>query len=138
MRKLTLFASLVATVTLATVSGWAQGAASPRARSLPTFEVDRSWPKPRQVEARRRLQLRHRRAGQRLAAAPSAHAASPKTPNGGAAGDGVRRRRQFVKAWGGAGNGYEWPEREHGIHIDTRASSGSGGNNCPTNGAARR
>ena len=24
----------------------------------------------------------------------------------------------FIKAWGGAGNGYEWPEREHGIHVD--------------------
>ena len=24
----------------------------------------------------------------------------------------------FIKAWGGAGSGYEWPEREHGIHID--------------------
>ena len=24
----------------------------------------------------------------------------------------------FIQAWGGPGNGYQWPEREHGIHID--------------------
>ena len=24
----------------------------------------------------------------------------------------------FMRAWGGAGSGYDWPEREHGIHID--------------------
>ena len=40
----------------------------------------------------------------------------------------------FIKAWGGAGNGYEWPEREHGIHIDHKGFVWIGGNNCPTNG----
>ena len=40
----------------------------------------------------------------------------------------------FVKAWGGAGSGYEWPEREHGIHIDPKGFVWLGGNNCPTNG----
>jgi hypothetical protein len=24
----------------------------------------------------------------------------------------------FVKAWGGPGTGYEWPQNEHGVHID--------------------
>src|SRR4249919_1518611 len=45
MRKLTIFASLVAALTLAGVSVWAQAGAA-RARVLPTFEIDRSWPKP--------------------------------------------------------------------------------------------
>jgi len=40
----------------------------------------------------------------------------------------------YVKAWGGAGNGYEWPEREHGIHIDSKGFVWLGGNSCPTNG----
>ena len=40
----------------------------------------------------------------------------------------------YVKAWGGASNGYEWPEREHGIHIDYKGFVWLGGNNCPTNG----
>lgn len=41
---------------------------------------------------------------------------------------------KYIKAWGGAGNGYEWPEREHGIHIDYKGFVWLGGNNCPTNG----
>jgi hypothetical protein len=40
----------------------------------------------------------------------------------------------FIKAWGGAGNGYEWPEREHGIHFDYKGFVWVSGNNCPTNG----
>ena len=37
----------------------------------------------------------------------------------------------FVKAWGGDGKGYEWPEREHGIYIDYKGFVWIGGNNCP-------
>jgi hypothetical protein len=37
----------------------------------------------------------------------------------------------FIKAWGGAGSGYEWVEREHGIHIDHKGFVWLGGNNCP-------
>jgi DNA-binding beta-propeller fold protein YncE len=40
----------------------------------------------------------------------------------------------FVKAWGGDGPGYEWIEREHGIHIDSKGFVWIGGNSCPTNG----
>jgi len=40
----------------------------------------------------------------------------------------------YIKAWGGVGNGYEWPEREHGIHIDYKGFVWLGGNSCPTNG----
>lgn len=36
----------------------------------------------------------------------------------------------FLQAWGGAGNGYEWPEREHGIYVDHQGSIWIGGNNC--------
>ena len=32
------------------------------------------------------------------------------------------------------GQGYEWPEREHGIHIDYKGFVWLGGNSCPTNG----
>ena len=41
------------------------------------------------------------------------------------------RAGNFVKGWGGAGSGYEWPEREHGIHIDYKGYVWIGGNNCP-------
>jgi DNA-binding beta-propeller fold protein YncE len=37
----------------------------------------------------------------------------------------------FVQAWGGSGNGYEWPQREHGIYIDPKGFVWIGGNNCP-------
>ncbi|MDC3266689.1 hypothetical protein OAU77_00875 [Gammaproteobacteria bacterium] len=37
----------------------------------------------------------------------------------------------FLAAWGGPGNGYEWPQREHGLHIDHQGFFWIGGNNCP-------
>src|SRR5262245_11227137 len=27
---------------------------------------------------------------------------------------------KFVAGWGGAGSGYEWPQREHGVYVDPR------------------
>jgi DNA-binding beta-propeller fold protein YncE len=41
---------------------------------------------------------------------------------------------KYIKAWGGEGKGYEWPEREHGIHIDYKGYVWIGGNNCATGG----
>jgi hypothetical protein len=43
---------------------------------------------------------------------------------------------KYVKSWGGPGAGFEWPEREHGIHIDRNAHVWIGGNNCPEGGNA--
>ncbi|MEQ1578991.1 MAG: hypothetical protein ABL964_00225 [Steroidobacteraceae bacterium] len=40
------------------------------------------------------------------------------------------RDGKFIRAWGGPGQGYEWPEREHGIHVDFRGNVWIGGNNC--------
>ncbi len=37
----------------------------------------------------------------------------------------------FIKAWGGPAEGYQWPEREHGIHIDYKGFVWIGGNYCP-------
>ena len=42
----------------------------------------------------------------------------------------------FVKAWGGEDAGSQWPEREHGIHVDAKGFVWITGNNCPTNGIA--
>lgn len=36
----------------------------------------------------------------------------------------------FLQGWGGAGRGYEWPEREHGIYLDRQGGVWIGGNNC--------
>jgi hypothetical protein len=44
---------------------------------------------------------------------------------------GFDREGNFLRAWGGEGEGYEWPQREHGIHIDHEGFVWLGGNNCP-------
>ena len=33
----------------------------------------------------------------------------------------------FVKAWGGPGNGYDWPDSEHGIFVDHKDNVWVGG-----------
>jgi len=106
------------------------------AAGLPTFEVDPSWPKvPAKwklgdassvaIDAKDNIWVLHR-PRTLLKPEDAAKAAPPVIvfdTNG-----------NFVKAWGGAGKGYEWPEREHGIHIDSKGFVWLGGNSCPTNG----
>jgi DNA-binding beta-propeller fold protein YncE len=104
-------------------------------RSLPMFEVDRAWPKvPAKwklgdassfaVDARDNVWLLHR---PRTLKPEDAAMAAPPVIVFDTAGN-------FIKAWGGAGNGYDWPEREHGIHLDYKGFVWLGGNNCPSNG----
>ena len=89
------------------------------------------------MEARRRLELRGRRAGSRLGAAPATDAVKPEdAPKRAPAVMVFERRRQLHQGWGGDGAGYEWPQREHGIHIDNKGFVWITGNNCPTNGIA--
>lgn len=38
---------------------------------------------------------------------------------------------KFIQAWGGPGNGYEWPDQEHGIYIDDKDSVWIGGSARP-------
>jgi hypothetical protein len=105
------------------------------ARSLPMFEVDPAWPKiPAKwkvgdassfaVDAQDNVWLLHRprtlRPDHAAMAAPPVMVFDPAGNN--------------IKAWGGAGSGFEWPEREHGIHIDYKGFVWIGGNSCPTNG----
>ena len=105
-------------------------------RSLPTFEVDRAWPKvPPQwklgdpssiaIDAQDNVWVLHR--PRTLLKPEDAAMAAPPVIVFDTAGN-------YIKAWGGAGNGYEWPEREHGIHIDYKGFVWLGGNSCPTNG----
>jgi DNA-binding beta-propeller fold protein YncE len=102
------------------------------AAAVPVFEVDPSWPKvPAKwklgdassiaVDAQDNVWVLHR--PRTLPAGQSAMAAPPVMV--------FDRAGNFVKGWGGAGSGYEWPEREHGIHIDYKGYVWIGGNNCP-------
>jgi hypothetical protein len=110
-------------------------AAIAAAASVPTFEVDPGWPKvPAKwklgdassiaIDAQDNVWVLHR--PRTLKPEEAAMAAPPVIvfdTNG-----------NYIKAWGGPGKGYEWPEREHGIHIDYKGFVWLGGNSCPTNG----
>ena len=102
-----------------------------RARDVPLFEVDPSWPKvPAKwklgdassisIDAQSNAWVLHR---PRTLKPDQAAMAAPPVIVFDAAGN-------FIKVWGGAGSGYEWVEREHGIHIDYKGFVWLGGNNC--------
>ena len=42
----------------------------------------------------------------------------------------IDQNGNLVRSWGGPGAGFEWPEREHGIHADSRGFVWITGNNC--------
>jgi NHL repeat-containing protein len=111
-------------------------AAAQAGRSLPAFDVDKAWPKlpPKwklgdvssfAIDAKDNVWLLHR--PRTLLKPEEAKMAAPPVVVFDAAGN-------FVRAWGGDGAGYEWPQREHGIHIDPKGFVWITGNNCPTNG----
>ncbi len=111
--------------------------AAETARSLPLFEVDPAWPKmPPQwklgdpssiaIDAQDNVWVLHR--PRTLKGADLAMAAPAVIVFDGAG--------NFIKAWGGDGAGYDWPQREHGIHIDYKGYVWLGGNNCPESGHA--
>ena len=100
---------------------------------IPVFEVDSGWPKVPEkwrlgdassigIDAQDNVYVLHRprtlKAGQ---------PAAPAILVFDAAGN-------FRSAWGGPGQGFEWPEREHGVHVDFRGRVWIGGNNCPARG----
>jgi DNA-binding beta-propeller fold protein YncE len=104
---------------------------APKQREVPIFEVDPSWPKlpanlklgevssiaiDRQDHALILHRPRTVPEGQRAMAAP------PVVE--------IDQAGNFVRGWGGPGPGFEWPEREHGIHADSRGYVWISGNNC--------
>jgi hypothetical protein len=90
-----------------------------QSRPMPVFQVDPSWPKlPNDwvlgivssvaVDRHDNVWILHR--PRTVADTLKAHAAPPVlefAPDG-----------KFVNAWGGDGQGYEWPVTEHGITVD--------------------
>ena len=109
--------------------------AQAQARALPVFEVDPAWPKvPAKwklgdassiaIDAKDNVYVLHR---PRTLKPDQAAMAAPPVMVFDSAGN-------YLKSWGGAAAGYEWPEREHGIHIDHHEHAWIGGNNCPEGG----
>ena len=115
----------------------APATAQQQPRAVPTFAVDAAWPKiPDKyklgdissiaLDAQDNAYVLHRpRTLKPEDAAKAAPAVVVFDPAG-----------NFIKAWGGDGAGYEWPEREHGIYIDPKGFVWLGGNHCPTSGTA--
>ena len=107
-------------------------ASKDQAEPIPLFQVDPAWPKvPSKwklgdassigVDAQDRIWVLHR---PRTLPADQASMAAPPVLVFDTAGN-------FIQAWGGSGNGYEWPQRDHGIYIDPKGFVWIGGNNCP-------
>jgi DNA-binding beta-propeller fold protein YncE len=114
--------------------------AQDRSVEAPRFEVDPMWPKPMPnhwvlgmtigiwVDAQDNVWIIHRGAatlhaneralelkvGECCAAAPPVLVFDP-------AGN-------LVRSWGGPGPGYEWPESNHGVHVDYKGNVWIGGN----------
>ena len=92
-------------------------------RLVPTFRVDPSWPKPLPnrwiigavagvaVDKRGHVWITHRPATLQPNETRSIWKAAPPVIEFDAAGT-------LVSAWGGPGDGYEWPHLEHGIYVD--------------------
>ena len=119
----------LAGITLAATPAIAQS------RNVPTFEVDPTWPKvPAKwklgdassiaIDAQDNVWVLHR--PRTLKPAEAAQTAPPVIA--------FDASGNFIKAWGGAGSGFDWPEREHGIYIDYNGYVWLGGNNCATGG----
>src|ERR1700676_5444994 len=113
---------------------WAQAAQS-RRHTLPVFEVDHAWPKmPAKwklgppssiaIDAQDRVWVVHR---PRELKSEQGGVAAPPVVVFDSAGN-------YIKAWGGDGAGFEWPQREHGIYIDYKGFVWIGGHNCPESG----
>ena len=89
----------------------------------PTYEVDPGWPKPLPnqwilgavvgvaVDARDHVWIVHRPSTLQPNETRSIWKAAPPVLEIDATG-------ALVGAWGGPGAGYEWPDLEHGIHVD--------------------
>jgi DNA-binding beta-propeller fold protein YncE len=100
-----------------------------RPRDVPVFQVDPAWPKiPNNwvlgevssvsADAQDRIWVLHRprtvRPTQKSMAAPPVLVFDH---------DG-----NFIKSWGGPGEGYEWPASEHGVFVDYKGNVWIGGN----------
>jgi hypothetical protein len=134
MRNYVTWLFPIALAGLATMNELAWSA-EPASRSLPVFEVDRAWPMvPSKwkigdassiaIDAQDKVWVLHR---PRTLKPEDAAKAAPPVIVFDTAGN-------YIKAWGGAAKAYEWPEREHGIHIDYKGYVWLGGNSCPSNG----
>jgi DNA-binding beta-propeller fold protein YncE len=113
---------------VATLSNDRARAQAPTASRVPVFEVDPAWPKlPNNwvvghvasvaVDRRDHVWMLHR--PNTIPEDRRSHAAPPVLE--------FDATGKFVNAWGGPGNGYDWPDSEHGIAVDYKDNVWIGG-----------
>src|SRR6266540_4766511 len=103
---------------------------------LPAFDVDPRWPKPLPnnwilgavagvaVDARDHVWITHRPSTLQPNETRSIWRAAPPVLE-------FDQDGTLVSSWGGPGAGYEWPESNHGITVETNGTvwiAGNGGN----------
>ena len=129
--------ALAALIAVGAASG-ASVVGAPQAAPLvvaPSFELDAAWPKvPAKwklgnvssvaVDERDHVWIIQRPQGEGVVPADKKSTVAPPVMEFDAEGN-------LLQAWGGPGNGYEWPQREHGIHLDYDGNVWVGGNYCP-------
>ena len=129
---MTLWKTLCRAASLFALSG---AIAITLAADAPKFELDKAWSKiPAHmklgdvssiaIDAQQNVWVLHR---PRTLSGDNAKMAAPAIMIFDNAGN-------YLRSWGGPGNtgsGFEWPQREHGIHIDYQGFVWIGGNNCP-------
>ena len=100
------------------IVGWASAAADEKGK-MPVFEVDTMWPKlPNNwvvgnvskvaVDSHDNIWLIHR-----PRTVPEGKTSAPPVVEFDASG-------KFVQAWGGEGAGYDWPDAEHNVFVDSK------------------
>lgn len=123
--------SAVAALTVLLGGAASQSSPSAQGSPLPRFEVDAAWPPTLPngwtmgdassiaVDSRDHVYVLSR---PRTVAPERRAQAAPAVMEFDAAGT-------FVKGWGGPASGYDWPDTEHGIYIDSKDQVWIGGNN---------
>ncbi len=112
---------------------------SGQSRQMPTFQPDTSWPKlPNNwvlgqtpsvaVDRHDHLWILHR---PRTVADDKKALAAPAVLEFDADG-------KFLNAWGGPGQGFDWPDSEHGIFVDYRDNVWIGGSSPTSTSPTRR
>lgn len=140
MRAYRCAASFAAAACLAASAAMMTAAPQDGAAGVPSFSVDPSWPRvPNDwvlgevssvaVGPEDRIWVLHR---PRSIPAEQRARAAPPVLQFDAAGT-------LLGSWGGAGQGFDWPEREHGIYVDAKGFvwiAGNGGWPKPTGDAS--
>ena len=142
-RNLMLGGAFVTAIAALGVGQAALDAAQQRAAQAPRFEVDPMWPRPLPnhwilgstigvgVDSRDHVFIIHRGDSTLNQRTEAGSAANPPLGECCAAAPPILEfdpEGNLVKGWGGPGEGYEWPESNHGITIDDKDNVWIGGN----------